>query len=960
MKKLKRFLFAAIFLLPSFMAMVGGIYAQQLPFSSQYYTDPLVINPAFTGTGEYTNAYLTHRSQWTGLEGAPQTSFLTVDGPLKQKDMGLGLKVFTDVTDILSRVGAMANYSYKYTINDSSHVLFGLAMGVLGNKIDFSKAIIKDSNDPFIFQQSRSKTVFTADLGVAYIWKRLTVGFAVPQLFGNRVKYPLFNDNNSYYNFSRHYDGTIKYEFDIDKARGITAFPLVMLRYVKGAPFQYDINGVVDWKNKGWVGLTYHSTYAFAISAGARYKNFSVGYAFDIGVSKIRSYIGSTSEFLLGYTFTERNKYKDLEKLEEQGRDTLYIAKRDTLQNILIVQMKALADSNKAQMDRLKAELEKAKTTAATTPANSTDAFITARLVDEQNNPLPDAQAEVVDKATNKVVARSTTAPDGTIRVGVPPGQNYDVVFNKTGYLYKPANIAVPGAAGSVAALNDVTMQKLEVGKKVVLNNILFDLNKSTLKPESYTELDHTVKLIQDIPSLEMEISGHTDNIGSDAINKDLSEQRAKAVMDYLVSKGCASNRLSFKGYGASQPIADNNTEDGRKINRRTEFKVLKVDGQYEVVSGGATTTGTATVAATQTNTAATPTAANPQYDAAIAQLKAKNDGYEQQIELLNTELAKMKIASATSTPTTTSTVDGAQLEKLQVKADTNQSQIEQLKWELTKVKLATMTNNANAGNDVEIARLKTKADSNRIEIDYLKSELAKTKIAAAATPVNANPQNDAEIAQLKSKSDTYQSEIDKLKAEIEKLKNAPVPVAATNNNDAAALAAKEQELAALKAKSDADQAEINRLKAQQQQEQQNGLDKLNSIINGTNTTATNTTGNTTTTTPADNTVAATPAATKPTPGVRTYKIADFNDDKGKPVGGGYYVVIGTFGSKENADKFKAASIVKGHATTRIVQNQLTKMYNVVVVKTNNREDAVTERAKYKAEYPDLWILNLE
>jgi type IX secretion system PorP/SprF family membrane protein len=372
MKKNKLLILSAIFFMPMIVALVGGIsspwsrlggvFAQQLPFSSQYYTDQFVVNPAFTGTGENINAYLTHRSQWTGLAGAPQTSYVTVDGPLQQKNTGLGMKCFTDVTDIISRVGAFASYSYKLKINDSSHIYFGVSAGALGNKLDFSKAIIKDNNDPFLYSQSKSRTVFSADLGVAYVWKRLTVGFAVPQILGNNVKYPILNDNSSYYNFSRHYQGTVKYVFDVSKEKGITAYPLLMFRAVKGAPFQYDINGVVDWKKIGWVGLTYHSTYAFAFSGGVRYKNFIVGYAYDLGVSKIRSYIGTTSEFLLGYTFGERKKEtKEFEK-EESAHDSLLFAKtNDTIQRAIAAQMKAMADSNQAQIAKLKEELAKAK-----------------------------------------------------------------------------------------------------------------------------------------------------------------------------------------------------------------------------------------------------------------------------------------------------------------------------------------------------------------------------------------------------------------------------------------------------------------------------------------------------------------------------------------------------------------------------------------------------------------------
>ena len=287
----------------------GGVFAQQLSFSSQYYTNQFVVNPAFTGNKENISTFLSHRSQWISVPGAPQTSYLTVDGPIEEKNVGLGLKLYSYSTDILSRVGALATYSYKIQISDDSRLFFGLALGMLDNRIDFAKAEVHDTNDPFLFQQQQNKTIFSSDFGVAYTWKKLEAGFAVPQVLGNKIKYGTLNGDDSYYNLSRHYQGTVKYVVDVVKEKGISAYPLIMFRYVKNAPFQYDINAVVDWKNIGWAGFTYHSSYALAISGGVRYKNLSVGYAFDIGMSKIKSYTGSSTEFLLGYTFLKKPSF---------------------------------------------------------------------------------------------------------------------------------------------------------------------------------------------------------------------------------------------------------------------------------------------------------------------------------------------------------------------------------------------------------------------------------------------------------------------------------------------------------------------------------------------------------------------------------------------------------------------------------------------------------------------------
>lgn len=610
------FIFSLLSSLPFGSGLGGNAFAQQLPLSSQYYTNPFIMNPAYAGISENLNVFLTHRSQWTGLAGAPETSYLTIEGPIPAKNSSLGLKIYSDVTDITSRTGAFANYSYNFKISDSNNLYFGLACGVLNNKIDFSKIQIPDNNDPFLSLQTQNKAVFSADLGIVYIRKRLTVDFAIPQLLGNSIKYPIINGGDSYYNLNRQYQGSVKYLFTLSKEKEITAYPLVMFRAAKGTPFQYDVNGVIDWKKIGWLGVTYHSNYALAVSGGIRYRSFCIGYAYDIGLSNIKTYTGSSSEFLIGYTLLKHKKIEDrFVKNEESKTDAKLLAanaKNDSINKAEIKKLKtelakaketgvapinedkdafdiALAakfKADQAKMDSLKAELEKAKEArlAATINKGSEEAkptaFITIRLLDEKGNQIKDAKIEVVDKATNEVIATPLSNNDGYTRIPVPSGKTVDIVVSKVGYFYKTLNEIIPDAPGYDKKLDDIKLQKLETGKKVIIDNIAFDINQTKFKKESLPALDNAVKLMKETPSLEMEISGYTDNQGPAKFNQRLSEQRAKAVMDYLIKNGCDKSRLTYKGYGSSKPVISNSTFEGRKQNRRTEFRVLKVDSE--------------------------------------------------------------------------------------------------------------------------------------------------------------------------------------------------------------------------------------------------------------------------------------------------------------------------------------------------------------------------------------------
>lgn len=285
------------------LGKASQIHAQQLPFGSHYFLNPFMYNPAFSGSGEEMNVFLSHRSQFTGIAGSPQTSYLTLNGPINIKGVGLGLNAYSDVTSILSRNSITGNYSYSLKFGVGQTISFGLAAGIVDQSVNFQQAVVQDLDDPNISNQRVRKTVFTADLGLVYKFDKLEVAFAMPQVLGNKIRFKENNGTSELYDMQQHFVGSLKYSFDVLPEQGIKAYPLVVMRGVKGAPFQYDISAVADWKKHGWFALTYRSNYAVGISAGVRYKNLSVGYSHDFTVTKVRSYTGATHEFMLSYAF---------------------------------------------------------------------------------------------------------------------------------------------------------------------------------------------------------------------------------------------------------------------------------------------------------------------------------------------------------------------------------------------------------------------------------------------------------------------------------------------------------------------------------------------------------------------------------------------------------------------------------------------------------------------------------
>jgi len=198
-------------------------------------------------------------------------------------------------------------------------------------------------------------------------------------------------------------------------------------------------------------------------------------------------------------------------------------------------------------------------------------------IYDEETKKPLEAQIVLTDNEKNEELAVFTSnAQTGRYLVSLPSGKNYGIAVKKEGYLFHSENFVIPENAQYQEIQKDIYLKPIKVGQSIVLRNIFFDFDKATLRPESKTELENLIKLMNDNPNIKIEISGHTDNIGSAAYNQKLSESRAKAVVDYLIEHGIDKSRLSYMGYGFDKPIAPNDTEEGRQLNRRVEFKIVE------------------------------------------------------------------------------------------------------------------------------------------------------------------------------------------------------------------------------------------------------------------------------------------------------------------------------------------------------------------------------------------------
>jgi outer membrane protein OmpA-like peptidoglycan-associated protein len=205
--------------------------------------------------------------------------------------------------------------------------------------------------------------------------------------------------------------------------------------------------------------------------------------------------------------------------------------------------------------------------------------YLKGRVFDQKDRRPIEAVVELYDLSTGELFSSiKSDVVNGEFLVCIPTNNSYALNVNKTGYLFFSENFDLVGVHSETEPYHkDIPLKNINVGEIVVLKNVFFDTDKFDLKAESILELNKLVDLLKQNKSIKIEIGGHTDNQGSQAHNKTLSQNRAKAVYEYLISKNIDKSRLTYQGYGVEKPVATNDTPQGRTLNRRTEFKIIEL-----------------------------------------------------------------------------------------------------------------------------------------------------------------------------------------------------------------------------------------------------------------------------------------------------------------------------------------------------------------------------------------------
>ncbi|WP_258540613.1 PorP/SprF family type IX secretion system membrane protein [Parvicella tangerina] len=304
--------------------LLGGsqLTAQQVPMYSQYFFNNYAYNPALGGTNQTVNVTSNHRYQWVGLQDAPRTYTLTVEGPLNNQKMGLGAFLFTDHVGPTRRTGLQFSYSYIFKITEDVKLSLGLSAGILEWKLDGHKVHLYSAGDQVLVDAVMRDIIPDASFGFHLFHDKWYFGASAPNLLQNKLRF----SNAQYTALSRledHYYINGGYKFDLGDDFQIE--PGMIIKFVTPAPIQFDPMVRLIWKEQLWIGGVYRGMFgpgtdgssSFASNAasamiGFTYKkNLQIGYSYDFAISNLNNYSNGTHELMLGVKFNKAQSFEE-------------------------------------------------------------------------------------------------------------------------------------------------------------------------------------------------------------------------------------------------------------------------------------------------------------------------------------------------------------------------------------------------------------------------------------------------------------------------------------------------------------------------------------------------------------------------------------------------------------------------------------------------------------------------
>jgi type IX secretion system PorP/SprF family membrane protein len=292
-----------------FIGLAVSSFAQQVPLSSQYMMNRLVINPAYAGELGFYSASLSYRKQWVGLEGAPSTQNISIHGPVLKGKIGLGLIVFRDIIGVSKENNISGSFAYKIKIKKKETISFGVSASAVFSNNEWSQIVTTDANDASFTTDSPQYIFPDFSAGIYYNAEKYFLGFSMPmflqhQLEASSSSYSIKND------FSE-YNYLVEAGFKI-KLNKLLIKPSVLSRYLPSSSYQIDFNCLVDIDNTLGLGISYRTKDAVVglIQFHAT-DQLIIGYSYDHSISELQKYNNGSHELFLRYDLRYKVKAID-------------------------------------------------------------------------------------------------------------------------------------------------------------------------------------------------------------------------------------------------------------------------------------------------------------------------------------------------------------------------------------------------------------------------------------------------------------------------------------------------------------------------------------------------------------------------------------------------------------------------------------------------------------------------
>lgn len=281
-----------------FFVMATAVFAQQDPLFSQYMFNKLALNPAYAGSREALSVDILNRYQWVGIEGAPKTLSASVHTPLANPHIGLGANIYHDEIGNSVYQGALATFAYRI-IFPEGRLSFGLQAGVKYVDFDWTLMRVYDPEDQMFLGQQKNRVVPDANFGIYYYTNRYYVGFSSKQLLQNQMGEVTINGTTQFTKLMRHFYGIAGAAFPLSD--NVVFRPSMLVKFVKDAPPQLDLNASFLLAKTFWVGASYRTEKALSLMTEFNLsRNLKLGYSYDIWFNELRTENKGSHEIRLG------------------------------------------------------------------------------------------------------------------------------------------------------------------------------------------------------------------------------------------------------------------------------------------------------------------------------------------------------------------------------------------------------------------------------------------------------------------------------------------------------------------------------------------------------------------------------------------------------------------------------------------------------------------------------------